>query len=148
MTARNGSDRRRLVPQEVGTVLKDRVEIRLQSLGVCVIVRVAGELGVSTAPVLRDQLLGQLALGQRRLVVDLHRIDFIDSTGLSAVLAAHQEAATGGGSVRLVGRRSVRRIVEACGLNRVLPVHDDVSEALEATMEDAGRRGGSDTPAH
>ena len=115
------------------------LEVRNQTLGGCLIVRVAGELDLATAPVLRDHVLGQLALGQTNLVIDLGRVPFLDSTGVSALVVAHREADARGGSVRLAGaRRSVRRVFEITRLDRLFELHDDVSDALEAAMGPTG----------
>jgi anti-sigma B factor antagonist len=111
------------------------LDVRTQTLGGCLIVRVVGELDVATAPVLREHILGQLALGQTRIVIDMSRVPFVDSTGLGALIVAHDEATARGGSVRLAcARRSVLRVFEITRTDRLFELYDDVCDALEAAM--------------
>jgi anti-sigma B factor antagonist len=115
-----------------------QLEIRFQSLGRCLIVRAAGELDVASAPTVRDHLIGHLCLGETSLIVDLSRVTVADTTGLSAVLAAGHETRDAGGVLRVAGARpAVRRTLKAIDAAGVLVLHDDVSDALEAALEDA-----------
>ena len=110
-------------------------EVSNQTLGGCLIVRVAGKLDLATAPVLREHILGQLALGQTKIVFDLSRVPFVDSTGLSALIIARHEATARGGSVRLAcARRSVLRVFEVTRIDTLFELYDDVCDALEAAM--------------
>ena len=125
-----------------------QVEIRYQSLGECLIVRVAGDVDADGAGVLRDALVGKVSTGDIRLVVDLSRVSAMDADGLSALLAAAHAAESSGGSLRLVGvGPSVQKVMRSAKVAGVLIVHDEISEALEATMEaatvtDRGKRPG------
>jgi anti-anti-sigma factor len=111
------------------------LEVRNQTLGGCLIVRLVGELDVATAPVIREHLLGQLALGQTRIVIDMGRVPFVDSTGLSAMIVAQHEATARGGGVRLAcAHRSVLRVFQITRLDRLFALYDDVCDALEAAM--------------
>lgn len=53
------------------------------------IVRVAGELDVATAPVLDAALTQAEASAAPMIAIDLTGVSFIDSTGLRALLEAH-----------------------------------------------------------
>jgi anti-anti-sigma factor len=115
-----------------------QLEIRFQSLGGCLIVRAAGELDVASAPSVRDHLIGHLSLGETALIVDLSRVTTADTTGLGAVLAAGHETRESGGVLRVAGARpAVRQTLKAIDAAGVLVLHDDVSDALEAALEDA-----------
>ena len=56
------------------------------------IVQVRGEVDVHSAPQLRDRLTDVIDGGKKSVVVDLSRLDFIDSTGLGALVAALNHA--------------------------------------------------------
>jgi anti-sigma B factor antagonist len=118
----------------------ERVEVRYQALGKCLIVRVAGEVDSSGARILRDSLVGKVSTGDARLVVDLTRVPAMDVTGTSALLAAQQEAEASGGSLRLVGLGpTLRTVVQAADKLGALMIDDDMSDALEASMQPALR---------
>ncbi len=119
------------------------VEVKYQRLGGCLIVRVAGDVDSQGARVLRDTLVGKVSTGDPRLIVDLTRVAAMDQAGLPALLAAQQEAEASGGSLRLVGVAPVVKAVLATADQAdALVVHDDMSDALEATMEAATHAAG------
>jgi anti-sigma B factor antagonist len=118
--------------------MSGQLEVSHQSLGGCLIVRVAGDVDSQGARVLRDTLVGKVSAGDPRLIVDLTRVDAMDQAGLSALLAARQEAEAAGGSLRLAGvGPAVKAVLTTAGNTRALVVDDDLSDALEATMEAA-----------
>ena len=66
-----------------------------------VVVSVAGELDMATAPQLQDQISDLLEKGRTRLVFDLAEVSFCDSTGLSVFVRAKNSTDDAGGMVRL-----------------------------------------------
>lgn len=58
-----------------------------------------------------DRELRRLALGGRRLVIDLRRVDFLDSSGLRALLALRNQAKRNHHDLTLIpGPPAVRRV--------------------------------------
>lgn len=113
-----------------------QVEVRYQTLGACLIVRVAGEVDSSGARILRDSLVGKVSTGESRLVVDLTRVPAMDVAGTSALLAAQHEAEASGGSLRLVGLGpTLKTVVQATDKLGALMIDEDMSDALEASMQ-------------
>ena len=87
------------------------------------VVRVAGEVDMDTAPRLEQRLL-QLAHDQTPLItVDLAETDFIDSTGLHAIVMAVKELRAQGGDLVLRSPSpSTARVLELSGLTAVVKV--------------------------
>ena len=84
--------------------------------------RLAGELDLSTVPVLQARVTALRAGGSTRIVLDLAELDFIDSTGLRTVLELHGEAARDGFTLALVpGGEAVQRVFDVTGTAAVLP---------------------------
>jgi len=52
------------------------------------VLEVAGEIDVYTAPKLREQLIELVSDGSYHIVVDLEKVDFLDSTGLGVLVEA------------------------------------------------------------
>jgi anti-sigma B factor antagonist len=78
-------------------------------------VRIApsGALDMATVPILEARLRDVRNSGFRRLIVDLRRLDFIDSSGLRLLLRNHAEASQDGFSFALIaGPPSVQRLFE------------------------------------
>ena len=66
-----------------------------------VLVTVAGEIDIVTAPHLRDRLAAAAASG-RRLVVDLDQVSFLGSAGLDVLAGAARQARARGGDLGVV----------------------------------------------
>ena len=78
-----------------------------------VVVALSGELDLGSAHVLEQQVAGLRDAGHDHVVVDLSRIEFIDSTGLRVLIGLHKAAEHEGRALSLVpGPRSVQRIFE------------------------------------
>ncbi|NDU78776.1 anti-sigma factor antagonist, partial [Actinomadura sp. DSM 109109] len=58
----------------------------VEDVGDAVVVRLAGELDLYNANTVREELVSQTDRKPRRLVVDLGRVTFIDSTGLGVLI--------------------------------------------------------------
>jgi anti-sigma B factor antagonist len=96
------------------------VEIRPQAGSVTL--DLAGELDLATCGTLRA-CLEQLDPGFQEVVLDLSRVSFVDSTGLSLFVTAQQEMAARGGRLVMRGPCGhVRKVLEVSGVDQVLSV--------------------------
>jgi anti-sigma B factor antagonist len=99
----------------------------------CAVVAVRGEVDLATAPALKNRLLELVADGVREIVVDLTATEFLDSTGLGAVVAAYKRVRAHDGHLRLVATSArVKRVFEITNLDRVVPIFTSVEEACAA----------------
>jgi anti-sigma B factor antagonist len=73
-----------------------------------IVVIVAGELDLATAPLLVREVTGELSNPVTSLAIDLGAVTFLDSSGLEAVLTVRREAQEHGLPFMLV---SVSRVV-------------------------------------
>jgi anti-anti-sigma factor len=95
-----------------------------------VIVRASGELDAFVAPEL-SSAFAELE-GEPRVLADLARVSFMDSTALGLVVRATRDVAAAGGDIRIVlPQGTARRIFEITGLDRALPIADDHESALD-----------------
>lgn len=91
-----------------------------------VTVTLAGELDASTTPRLKKYLSALTATHRGLMVIDLRPLTFMDSTGVTALIAADGFARRDGWSLTIVqGPPQVRRALEICGLTPVLPLADE-----------------------
>jgi anti-sigma B factor antagonist len=105
--------------------------VSTEQRGDMVVVAVAGELDMATAPQLQDQITDLLDKSRCRLIFDLAELSFCDSTGLSVFVRAKNSCDEAGGLVRLAApQRGVLRILEVSGLVEVLQTYPTVDEAL------------------
>lgn len=89
-----------------------------------------GELDIATVHRLREPLLDAVGDGRGAVVVDLTDVRFFASIGIEVLLLAHERSHAGGGVLRIVTPRLVRRTLTSVGLGSVLELHDTLEEAL------------------
>lgn len=83
-----------------------------------------GELDLATLDVL-EQELDRIASTEKRLVLDLRRLEFIDSSGLHALLRADRRLSDAGGQLTIIrGPRAVERLFRLTGLDTRLRIVD------------------------
>jgi anti-sigma B factor antagonist len=102
--------------------------VSVEREGTQAVVAVRGELDLATAPELEAALLPGLRDGGSA-VLDLRGLEFMDSTGVRVIVAAHHAAQEHGGSLALVRTKPdgpVARVLEISGLDAVLNLVDDV----------------------
>ncbi len=96
------------------------------------VLRVVGELDHHTAPGL-SEALDAVPLGPGGgLVIDLTGLAYCDSTGISVLVIAYQRAQAAGSPFGLAGlNHELTRIFQIVGLDKVLPFHPTVDEAVD-----------------
>lgn len=94
-----------------------------------------GELDLATVPLLQAQL-GRAVHDKGVVVIDLTRLQFIDSSGLSVLVGAERQLRTSGRQMVLVyGPRSVRRVFEFASLDGYFASCDSPGAALRTARE-------------
>jgi anti-sigma B factor antagonist len=88
------------------------------------VIAVTGDLDVLTAPRLRDELIEAIDSGQRNLYIDLTGCEFLDSSGLSALVTGLKRVRSLGGDLALICPvGNVRRLIEVVALDQVFTLH-------------------------
>ncbi len=96
------------------------------------VIRIFGELDLATSPALEEELDRVAADDGPMIIVDLAELEFMDSTGLSVLVRAHQRAEEGGQRFGLVNAsQQVLRLLTLTGVKERLvleeiPELDDV----------------------
>lgn len=82
---------------------------------------------------LRDEVKQAIADGNKRIVLNLGEINYIDSGGLGTLVALHTTAHNAGGTIKLANlTRRVGDLLQVTKLLTVFEVHDSEYAALEA----------------
>jgi anti-sigma B factor antagonist len=111
------------VDLKLGHHTKDGIEI----------VEVEGEIDVYTAPRLRELLIELVNTGFYQLVVNMERVEFLDSTGLGVLVGGLKRVRAHDGSLDLVcTQERILKIFRITGLTKVFGIHDTVDEAIKA----------------
>src|ERR1700749_979852 len=92
-----------------------RVEVRHE--GRATVIAVSGELDLASSPALQEELDRVSASDADVLIIDLRDLDFMDSTGLSVLVRAHQRAEEQGRQLAMVkGSQQVQRLLSLTGV--------------------------------
>jgi anti-sigma B factor antagonist len=92
-----------------------------------------GEVDVYTAPDLRERIRDLADKGAVHVIVDMSRVDFLDSTGLGALVGGLKRIREYDGSLTLVITTTrILRVFEITALTRVFRPHPSVLDAIAA----------------
>ena len=95
------------------------------------VIELAGEVDLYTAPEFKERMLGVIDEGKKRVVVDLSKATFIDSTTLGVLVGGVKRLRPSGGSLALVCKDpNITKIFEITGLDRVFAIHESREDAL------------------
>jgi anti-sigma B factor antagonist len=103
--------------------------------GAAVVRPAGGRIDLLVAGEFRAALLQLIGAGQRRLVIDLADVQFVDSSGLGALVSALKalKLVKGGGDIRLANvQPPVVALLEIIRLDRVFSSHPSVEQAVES----------------
>jgi anti-sigma B factor antagonist len=108
-----------------------RMEAEPAPLPWIAVLKVSGSLDATTAQEFRAAIDELLRDGRRRIVLDLGGVEFIDSSGLGALVGSLVRARRVGGEL-CVARldEELRQLLRASTLDRVLVPYTSVEEAL------------------
>ncbi|MBN1172080.1 MAG: STAS domain-containing protein [Micromonosporaceae bacterium] len=102
------------------------------------VLEVCGEVDVYTAPRLRERLIELFDLGSRHAVVDLNRVEFLDSTGLGVLVGALRRLRGVNGTFGLVcSHERLLKVFRITALDRVFLLYDTVEAATAVPGADA-----------
>ena len=91
-----------------------------------------GRLNMVAAPRLRALVGETVGAGRPRIVVDLTDTDFMDSSGLGALITGLKTARQAGGNLRIAAlNEQVAMVLQLTNLHRVLRPYASVEEALD-----------------
>lgn len=106
-----------------------RIETRVEKD--ILVVKVAEErLDSYVASEFRDQLDRRIAQGSLRIVLDLSAVDFVDSSGLGAIVTTQKRLADTRDLVICGAGEAVLRLFKLARLDRILKLATDQEQAL------------------
>ena len=109
------------------------MELRTEKVGDVIVVVVPGEqLDASNAKDLKRDI-ATLIQPQARMVLDLRELNFVDSSGLGAILSSLRQLNATGGDLKLCGMsKPVRALFELVRMHKIFEIHGTRDEAIRA----------------
>jgi anti-sigma B factor antagonist len=116
----------------------------LSTVGEWVVIAVIGEIELATAPRLRQQVVTVVGDGQIKIVLDLSKVDFVDSIGLGVIVSALKRVRGRNGDLIVAGPAPrVRALFELTRLDEIVELYASLDSALDPRV----RESPSNTPA-
>jgi len=100
--------------------------------------RLIGQLDAFSEPAFRKVLSKYIEMGPKNLILDLAAIDFVDSSGLGALVQLVKKATTDGGTVQVVTNPRVTQTVKLVRLEKFLSLQPSVDDAI-ANLENSDK---------
>ena len=102
--------------------------------GVAVVAPI-GRMDAASVPSLRARFQGLARSGRARILIDLSRVGFVDSSGLSVLVTALKAARAAGGDVAVLRPAAqARALLELTRLHEVMTVFEDETTAVETLL--------------
>ena len=91
---------------------------------------IEGEVDVYTSPHLKHDLVLMAERGVKYVVINLSKVEYLDSTGLGVLIGGLKRMREAGGNLSLVGPgMRILRIFEITGLNKIFDIYATEEEA-------------------
>ena len=108
---------------KLGHYSKDGIEV----------VNAGGEIDIYTAPRLRELLIDLAGKNNYQLIVNLEKVEFLDSTGLGVLAGGLKRVRAHDGSLDLVcTQERILKIFRITGLTQVFGIYQTVDQAIAA----------------
>lgn len=105
--------------------------LQVEQRGDALVISLAGELDIATAPRLRDALGEAIRAGRQHVVVDLGEVVFVDSMGLAALLNGLRRLTRADARLSVVARHTdVLRTFRLTRLDTTFSLYETVDAAL------------------
>jgi anti-sigma B factor antagonist len=109
------------------------MEIQVDEHGKVQVLACEGRMDAQVSGLLKDRIQELLDKGATQLVVDMEGLEFLDSSGLGALVSCLRRVKEKKGEIKLAGLRpEVHSIFEITRVSRLFHICGTVAEALEA----------------
>lgn len=107
------------------------MEFTTESLGDGIaVIRGDGRLNMVSGPTLRETVKRRIDAGEPRIVVDLSRVPFMDSSGLGALISCLKTAREASGDLRIVAPSTqVTMVLTLSNVDKILTPYESVEAA-------------------
>jgi anti-sigma B factor antagonist len=107
----------------------DSLTLHVEDTDDAVTIYMVGECDIDTVPMLMEELTKALQSG-RNVILDVHLLTYMDSTGISAIASAHESLADQRASLRVAGAHGIfSKVVKLTRLDQIVDFYETVEDA-------------------
>lgn len=109
------------------------MDVSFQIINNCLIVKIIGELDHHSSQEIRKRIDDEIVnKNPKNIVFDMQKMSFMDSSGVGVILGRFKTIVRNGGKAAMVNvNPQVRRIYDICGLKKIIPIYDSISNTLQ-----------------
>jgi anti-sigma B factor antagonist len=110
------------------------VNLNTRQVGDVSVVDVAGRITLGEgSSALRDTLRGLVSNGQKKILLNLGEVSYIDSSGIGELVSGFTTVTNSGGQLKLLNlAKRVKDLLQITKLYTVFDVHEDEAEAVRS----------------
>jgi anti-sigma B factor antagonist len=114
------------------------LDVETSLRGKATVLTLRGEIDVYSAPRLRQAIVDVVDGGAQHLVVDMEKVDFLDSTGLGVMVEGLKRIKGREGTLSVVATQDkIVKIFDITGLNKAFAMYRSVDEAVGEPIAEA-----------
>lgn len=96
------------------------------------LVKIEGEVDVYTSIDLKKELTRLMEAEQKKIIIDLENVNYMDSSGLGVLVALLKELKKIGGELKLISLPiSVKKIFDLTRLTKFFSIYNNLDEAIK-----------------
>lgn len=110
------------------------VKLNTRQVGDVSVIDVSGRITLGEgSSTLRDALRGLVAQGQKKILLNLGEVSYIDSSGIGELVSAFTSVTNGGGELKLLNlTKRVKDLLQITKLYTVFDVHETETSAIRS----------------
>jgi anti-anti-sigma factor len=110
-----------------------KMEVLVREVGAVGIIEVAGEIDIYNCGEIRKLVDAYVARKINRIVVDMGKVTYIDSSTIGVLLSEHKRLKEAKGGLKLLNIKGPpRSVLQMARLENVFDIHDDEKKAIES----------------
>jgi len=108
------------------------VKLNTRPVGDVTVIDVSGRIALGEGSnAIRDEVRNLTASGNRKILLNLGDVSYIDSTGIGELVAGFTSAAKAGGTMKLLSpTKRVKDLLRISKVNTIFDVHEDEAHAV------------------
>ncbi len=109
------------------------LQINVRKLGGVPIIDLKGEVDAYTSARFREVMIELIENGGANIVVSMANVEYIDSSGLGALVRGLKRVSERNGRMHIVcNNPQIRKVFEITGLEKVFPLYEGEEDAVDA----------------
>ncbi len=109
------------------------MKITTDKQGDIFICKLEGEIDFNNSPELRKSFIKLIENQARKIILDLEKVSYIDSSGLATLVEVVQKLKGSNGQLKLVNlQEKVRGVFEITKLEKLFEIYPQVQQAIES----------------